>query len=152
MMTGTFVCSMMTRSSTTLRGDDGVTFSILNAPPKPMINVVMGTYGSFQMKDSSLPRARVWVLEGAEPDHGALRVAYNHQQTGKVVWRDLGAVTQVVARPSRWEITMADGRGAMVVLAPCVCGAGAVGSAGVSPDPHHVNWIRTDTMPWVRAA
>ena len=38
---------------------------------------------------------------------------------------------------------------AAMVIAPCVCGAGAVGLAGPSPDRHYSSYIRQDIYPWI---
>jgi hypothetical protein len=107
--------------------------SVISAPPRKEVYVLYGQYGAVSGAVTH-PRARLWLLTNdAADDPDAVifaRIAYNHPQSGAVVYQDLGEIAQGKLRGNGGaEVHLVDGRPVSMVPAPCVCGAGAVGSA-----------------------
>ena len=107
--------------------------SVISAPPRKDVYVVWGNYGALSGAVTH-PRARMWLLtdDSSENPNSTIfvRVAWNHPQSGQVVYEDLGEIAQAKLRSSgSSEVHLLDGRPVSLVAAPCVCGAGAVGNA-----------------------
>jgi len=115
---------------------------------REIISVALAGYGQFSSSGVNHSRARVWVLAEPTSNFGEVRVAHNGPD-GRPVWNDIGRVTAVTASKHRWVLTFEDGTKGVLALAPCVCGAGAVGHAGPSGGPHSVGMVRADQLPWV---
>jgi len=92
--------------------------------------MLWGSYGNLT-GNRNTPRARLWLLtDGPEP--GApltCRIAWNHPTTGQVEYEDLGPVTHAQIKTTSAEIHLASGLFVGLLIAPCVCGAGAVANA-----------------------
>lgn len=114
--------------------------SILNAPASTEVFCVWAGYGAVQ-GFRSFSRGRLWLLaESADPDAALFaRVAWNDQTTGQVVYDDVGPVATARIRGGKWaDLSMVNGRKLTQTVAPCVCGAGAVGYAGPMEGRHYV--------------
>jgi hypothetical protein len=104
---------------------------VISAPPRKDIYCLWGQYGMIGGADVH-PRARMWLLtESADPHPDLpifLRIAWN-TTTGAVEYADLGQIAQATVRDRSAEVHLPDGRVYTLAIAPCVCGAGAVGNA-----------------------
>lgn len=120
----------------------------LNAPVKPVIDIAASGYGMMMGPGASHPKARAWLV--VQPDGtGILRVAHNDPSTGRPTYTDAGVVASAEVSSRSWKVTLTDGSVWSLVIASCVCGAGAVGYAGPSDSPHNVQIVRTDTLGWI---
>lgn len=120
-----------------------MTFSVVNPGKLREVFCLWNGYGPISGA-LVIPRGRLWLLaETEEPDALLVaRVGSNHPQTGRVVYEDLGEVLAVELRAGqRVRVRVADGRVVSQILAPCVCGAGAVGYTGPIPERHHLRML-----------
>lgn len=130
-----------------------MTFSMVKAPPRREALIGWMGYGSITGA-RSYPRGRLWVLaESATPATAlSAMIAWNHPHTGRATYEDLGAVTSMRIHAERWvEVTLVDGSKVGMVVASCVCGAGAVGYAPPGEDNPRVAHISLHGHPQVTA-
>jgi hypothetical protein len=106
---------------------------VISAPPRKSVFLVWANYGSITGA-RSVPRGRLWILTDDPNDLDStmwLRIAWNHPVSGQVEYEDLGeiAIARVRNGGKLAEVQTVDGTRLSMVVAPCVCGAGAVGNA-----------------------
>jgi len=104
--------------------------SMLSAPQRTPVYMVWGSYGNLS-GNRNTPRSRMWLLaDGPNLDDRLFcRVAWNHPATGRVEYEDLGDVAYAQIRATSAEVHLTSGLFVGLVIAPCVCGAGAVANA-----------------------
>jgi hypothetical protein len=106
--------------------------SVISAPPRKNIFLIWGQYGTIGGARIQ-PRGRLWLLTDELSDVSSrlfARIAWNHPQTGQVVYEDLGDVASArITGSARAEVFLESGQTITFVTAPCVCGAGSVGQA-----------------------
>jgi hypothetical protein len=112
------------------------------APPRTDIYVLYAQYGTVNGAITS-PKARIWLIaESADSDARMKIIVARNDPTGHVEYADLGYVTAADIQGTRViSATLADGRNIMLMTAPCVCGAGAVGYAGPTTERHNLQFI-----------
>ena len=133
---------------------------MLRAPVKKVVRIVVGGYGQVMSTGhstfSSQPRARLWIVLRPDDSGGEvpLLVEAHNDKSGKVVWQDLGIVSSANVSSKRWMVDLDGGARVTMVLAPCgSCGAGAVGVAGPTDEPHYPEHVRYDggRFSWLTA-
>lgn len=105
--------------------------SVVKAPPRKDIWLVWAQYGQLGGA-RTIPRARLWILAESQTDLDCpltATIAWNHPSTGAVVYEDLGEIRKVVINSRIAEVHLPTGSIVTLTIAPCVCGAGAVGQA-----------------------
>lgn len=106
--------------------------SVATAPPRKDIYLLWGQYGSISGARVR-PRGRLWLLTDQHDDLESMidcRIAWNNPSTGMVEYEDLGPVTSARIRSNQKSAEIYTSVGLItLVVAPCVCGAGAVGNA-----------------------
>lgn len=125
--------------------------SVVNAPPRKDVYLIWGQYGALGGARVQ-PRARLWLLTDDINDRAATitcRIAYNHPTTGAVEYEDLGEITQARIAPNARSATvwLQSGPSVNLVVAPCVCGAGAVGNALPDPGRISLNYVNPYERP-----
>jgi len=104
--------------------------SFLSSPPRTTVFMMWGSYGNLT-GNRTTPRARLWLLaDGQEPTSPVrCRTAWNNPNTGQVMYEDLGEIAQARIKATSAEIHLKSGLFVGLLIAPCVCGAGAVANA-----------------------
>lgn len=106
--------------------------SVMSAPPRKDVYLLWGSYGALSGARVS-PRGRLWLLTDQHNDPESeitCRVAWNNPTTGLVDYEDLGVVSSARIRSGEKLAEVYTSAGLIsLVVAPCVCGAGAVGNA-----------------------
>lgn len=126
--------------------------SVVSAPPRKDIYMLWGQYGAIGGA-RVYPRGRLWLLTNEPFDENAAvlcRIAWNHPNTGCVVYEDLGEIAQARIRPNAAsaEVWLTSGGPAVTfITAPCVCGAGSVGNALPDEGRISLNYINPYNRP-----
>lgn len=112
---------------------------MVKAPPSTEVFLLWAGYGTIN-GCRTYPRGRLWLIaESAAPDARLLcRIAWNHPKSGQVVYEDVGQVSGAKIGRKWAEVYFFNGQKLGQVMAPCVCGAGAVGQAGPLTDRHTI--------------
>ena len=112
-------------------------------------------------EDSPLPTCRLATPALPPPDPLAHFLV--EEQQGRVRWYDLPTIRSARVVAKMWQISfeppdeltheeMSEPQLTRLdmVIAPCACGAGAVGSAGPTLARHTTRWVRTSgDAPWL---
>jgi hypothetical protein len=116
----------------------------LTAPPRAEILVYYSQYGAISGSVVN-SRSRVWLIaESTEPDAPLKAiVAINDPDTGRPVYQTFDVATAKIATQFQKSLSLvlADGTFLHHVVAPCVCGAGAIGYAGPTDERHIVQLL-----------
>ena len=133
---------------------------IMNAPPREEIFVACSLYGPLTGINGLGPaagRARTWLI--VDMDHperrAVLRVGTTDPFTGQVVYQDTSTVVHASMRPGKTRtltVRLSTGETVVHLEAPCLCGAGAIGYAGPTPNRHSISQVRVDDLPWYTQA
>jgi hypothetical protein len=120
--------------------------SVVSAPPRKDIWLVWGQYGMVGGARVH-PRSRLWLLTD-EPTvaDGNLtcRIAWNHPVSGYPEYEDLGPVRSARVHGSKSaEVYLESGEMITFNVAPCVCGAGAVGQAAPEEGRISLQYVTT---------
>lgn len=105
--------------------------SVISAPPRKDVFLLWGNFGAIG-GSRVYPRGRLWLLtdEHANLDSPVTcRIAWNSPVTGCVEYEDLGDVASATIRAKSADVRLSSGVAVNIVVASCVCGAGAVGNA-----------------------
>ncbi len=120
--------------------------SVVNAPRRKDIWLIWAQYGMVGGA-RVYPRARLWLLtdDPGDPD-GEIhcRIAWNHPTTGYPQYEDLGTIASARVHGSKSaEVYLESGEMVTFNVAPCVCGAGAVGQAMPEEGRISVQYVTT---------
>jgi hypothetical protein len=142
-------------------------------PPQQTIKVAAAVYGQLTVNiregdalhGENYRQARIWIVidedeDGSDEPVGHLIYAFNDSSRGgQPTWVEAGSVQRAMVRAvggtQSWDVVLVDpiDDGPMslrIVAAPCVCGAGAVGSAGPSGEAHYVDYVRADQYAFIQ--
>lgn len=124
--------------------------SVVNAPPRKDVYLIWGQFGALGGRRVH-SQGRLWLLTDDVRDQQApvrCRIAWNDPMTGNVVYEDLGDVDLARIRTHSAEVHLASGgQPITLVIASCVCGAGAVGNALPDPGRISLNYVNPYDRP-----